>query len=98
MSDWSFAQIDPKEQLARLHHFSMKKPVEGGEVEIRITVYEYYTPKDPSMKFVALADRQVNQKLAAIRPAGWGNSLLTALAECIRVIGKFPYDGPADPG
>jgi hypothetical protein len=96
LTDWTFAQSDPAEQLAKLHYFSMKKRVEGGEVEIRITVYEYYTPKDPTMKFLALADKPVNQKLAAIRPVGWGDSLLTALAECMRVIKKFPYDGPAE--
>jgi hypothetical protein len=43
MSDWSFAQLsfaqsDPKQQLARLHHFSMKKQQDGREAEFVITV------------------------------------------------------------
>ncbi len=93
MSDWTFAQSDPKQQLARLHHFSTKKQQDGREVEFVITVSEYLTPPDPSMKFLAMADKETNQKVSAYTPSGWGDTLLTALAECLRAIERFPYQG-----
>lgn len=87
-SDWTFAQESPDEQLCRLHQFGMKK----GEVEFLITVREYLTPPDPSLRFFAQADKQTNQKTAAFLPTGWGNSLLSALHECIKAIHRFPYE------
>ncbi len=33
MADWHFAQTDPSEELAQLHHFSMKKRQPAGNVE-----------------------------------------------------------------
>lgn len=89
MSDWSFAQENPADQLCQLHHFAMKH----GGVEFVITVREYITPPDPSMKFFASADKQTNQRTAAVTPAGWGNTLLAALAECMRAVKRFPYEG-----
>jgi hypothetical protein len=29
-----------------------------------------------------------------VTPAGWGESLLAALSECIAEINRFPYQGP----
>ena len=94
MSDWGYAQTDPAEQLARVHHFSMMKVQEDGEYEFRITVKEYITPKDPAMLFFAEADKQTNQALAPYTPCGWGSTLLGALAECVRAVNRFPYKAP----
>ena len=94
MSEWSFAQTDPRQQLAKLHHFSSKKQADGRDVEFLITVHEYLTPPDPTMKFLAIADKQTNQKVAPYTPSGWGPTLLTALSECLEAIDRFPYQGP----
>ena len=92
MREWGFAQTDPSQELALIHYFSVKKHHAGGEVEFRITVKEYVTPKEPTMNFFAQADKEVNQKLAPFKPVGWGRTMLDALAECIRGINKFPYE------
>ena len=84
MAEWTYAQSDRSEELAQLHFFSMKKRQEGREIEFQITVKEYATPEDRSMRFVAQADKQTNQKTAPFTPCGWGDTLLKALAECIR--------------
>jgi hypothetical protein len=91
MSDWEFAQADPAQHLAKVHLFSMLKPHEGGEVEITISVKEYLTPRDPALGFYAEADKQTNQKVAPYRAVGWGNTLLAALAQCMREVERFPY-------
>jgi hypothetical protein len=90
LEDWGYAQTDPSEQLARLQYFSMKKQQDGGEVEITITVKEFFTPKDGALVYFAQADRQTNQKVAPYTPCGWGKTLLQALAECIREVNRFP--------
>jgi hypothetical protein len=93
MNDWGYAQAHPAEQLARLHHFSMLKQQEGGEIEITITVKEFFSPKDPMLLFLAQADKQTNQKVAAYTPSGWGRTLLEALERCVREVNRFPYQG-----
>ncbi|MEO8026181.1 MAG: hypothetical protein ABI823_06890 [Bryobacteraceae bacterium] len=94
MTDWIFAQTDPTDQLAKLHHFSITKTAENGSpVEFVITVREYVTPKDPMMKFFATSDRQTNQKALPYTPCAWARTLLQALSECIVAIHKFPYQG-----
>ena len=93
MSEWEFAQANEEQQLAKMHYFSMVKQQEGNEVEFTITVKEYLTPKDPAMAYFAQADKQTNQKTAPYRPIGWGTTLMVALAECIRAVQKFPYQG-----
>jgi hypothetical protein len=92
MTEWHFAQTDAAEELAILHHFSMKKQTPQGDVEFVITVKEFATPKDKNMQFVATADKQVFQKGAPFTPIGWGTTLLKALAECILHIKQFPYE------
>jgi hypothetical protein len=92
MKEWGFAQTNNNQELAMLHFFSVKKQHSGGEVEFRITVKEYVTPKEPTMHFFAQADKEVNQSIAPFKPMGWGKTLLDALAECIRSINKFPYE------
>ena len=52
--EWTFAQQDPAEELARLHVFSIKKH----GVEFVITVKEYARPQeDQTMRFFAQADK-----------------------------------------
>lgn len=91
MSDWEFAQANPEQQLAKLHHFSMCTKQESGEVEFTITVKEFLTPKDPAMGFFAQADKQTNQGVALYTPVGWGKTMLAALAQCMREVERFPY-------
>ena len=91
MSEWEFAQANPEQQLAKLHHFSMIRQQENGEVEFTITVKEFLTPKDPAMGFFAQADKQTNQRVAPYTPVGWGKTLLAALAQCMREVERFPY-------
>jgi hypothetical protein len=92
MEEWAFAELQPSDNLAQLRFFCMKKPSDLGEVEFRITVFEYIKPREPEMRFFAQADKQTNQKTAPFTPAGWGRTLLDALAECIREIHRFPYE------
>ncbi len=94
MSEWTLAQTNPAEELAQLHFFSMKKQQPEGEIEFRITVREYAEPIKGAGRFFAQADKQTNQKLAPFTPSGWGSSLHKALAECVKAIHEFPYQGP----
>lgn len=94
MSDWQYAQSDRNEELAQIHSFSMKKTEGGKTVEFRITVKEYaVAPQGHSLRFFAEADKPVNQKTVPVLPSGWGDSLLKALADCLRMIRQFPYEG-----
>ena len=93
MAEWTFAQVNPSDELAQLSFYSMKKQQEGREVEFRITVQEYVKPPSGQhSRFFAAADKYVNQKTAAILPHGWGNSAFEALADCMRMIRQFPYE------
>jgi hypothetical protein len=93
MADWHFAQTDPSEELAQLHHFSMKKRQPTGDVEFVIIVREYVNRNQQHMRFYAEADKQVNQKTAPFTPFGWGETLLSALCECKKAIQDYPYEG-----
>ena len=93
MSDWTFAQNDCSEELARLHFFSIKKHQPEGDVEFVITIREYVDRNAASMRFFAQADKQTNQRTAAFTPCGWGESLVGALSECVKAIHRFPYEG-----
>ena len=84
-------QSNPNERLARLHYFSMKKLQDGVEIEMTITVQEFFTPSDPAILFFAQADKQTNQGVAPYTPVGWGKTLLAALAQCMREVERFPY-------
>lgn len=93
MNDWQYAQTNPREQLARLHFFSMKKLQGDEEIEMMITVKETFTPAlGGAMQFFAQADKQTNQKVAPYTPSGWGKTLLEALSTCVREINRFPYE------
>ena len=93
MNDWGFAQADEAEQLARVHLFSVMKIDKDREIEVTISIKEYYTPKDPAIQFFAQADKQMNQGVAPYTPTGWGPTLLSALAACLRELKRFPYQG-----
>ena len=93
MREWGFAQNHPDEELAQLHFFSMNKLQDGKAIEFQITVKEYITPKEPTMHFFAQTDKETNQSTAPFRPCGWGKTMLEALAECVRAINRFPYEG-----
>lgn len=95
MSDWKYVQRNPSEQLAKLHHFSVKKSHASGPVEMRITVYEYATPELGDLTFFAQADTELNQNNLPFRPCGWGSSLMAALSECLKNMRKFEYEGAA---
>jgi hypothetical protein len=89
MAEWVYAQKDPAEELAQLHHFAFKK---DGDVEFVITVKEFAQRNATQMRFYAQADKEVNQRTAPFRPFGWGDSLLVALTECMRAIREHPYE------
>lgn len=84
MTDWTYAQSDPSEELAHLHYFSMKRRQPAGDEEFVITVREYATRNQEGMRFFAQADRPVGQGVH--QPFGWGETLLGALSECLGVI------------
>jgi hypothetical protein len=92
MEDWKFTQRDPSEHLAKLHHFSVTKKHACGEIEAIITVKEFATAKTTDLKFYAEADIELNQKTLRFRPCGWSETLLGALAECLRNLRKFDYE------
>jgi hypothetical protein len=92
MPDWTFAQNHATEQLCRLHHFSMKKRQGTSEIEFLITVREYVSPPDPTMRFLAQSDKQTNQTTAPFTPSGWGHTVYEALNQCLKEIERFPYE------
>lgn len=97
MSDWIYAQENPAEQLAQLHYFSILKQQAGDNIPFVITVREFAAPPPGQrLRFFAEADKAVNQKTAPFVPCGWGNTLFNALADCLKLIRQFPYEG--EPG
>ena len=93
MSDWQYAQADRAEQLAQITHYSVKKHDAGREIEFHITVKEFVSPPPGQhTRFFAEADKKVNQKTTPLLPFGWGDSVLKALAGCLRTIRDFPYE------
>jgi hypothetical protein len=94
VEDWQYAQADRAEELAQLHYFSMVKHEHGKEIPFVITVKEFaIAPPGQHLRFFAEADKQVNQNTAAILPSGWGDSILKALSDCMRMIRQFPFEG-----
>src|SRR5580698_1798623 len=92
MSDWKFLQGDPSEALAKLHFFSVAKKHAAGEIEARITVKEFATPQLRDLHFFAVADIELNQKTLRFQPVGWSDSLMGAVAECLKNLRKFEYE------
>lgn len=94
MSDWVYIQTNPSELLMRLHQFSIVKVQPIGSVTFGITVKEYAVPPPGQrVRFYAEADKAVNQKTEPFVPCGWGDSLFSALGDCVRLIRQFPYEG-----
>jgi hypothetical protein len=92
MADWKYVQRDPSEALAKLHFFSVTKKHASGEIEARITIKEFATPKMSEMQFFAMADLELNQKTMKFHPCGWSETLMGALAECMRNLRKFDFE------
>jgi len=92
MADWRYVQRDPSEALARLHFFAITKKHASGEIEARITVKEFATPDTPDLQFFAMADIELNQKTLKFQPVGWSETLMGALAECLRNLRRFEYE------
>jgi len=92
VAEWVYTQNDPGEELAQLHYFSIKKVQAEGGVEFVITVKEFAPRNELQMRFYAQADKEVNQRTAAFRPFGWGDSLLGALRECLQSLRQYPYE------
>jgi hypothetical protein len=101
MDEWAYAQTKISEKLARVSYFSVMKQQGGAEIEFLITVKEYAAPADRRMHFFALADKQTNQHGTPYTPCGWGETLISALSDCIRELERFPYQpkraGAEDP-
>ena len=97
MADWKYVQRDASEALAKLHHFSVTKKHAKGEVEARITIKEFATPKMSEMAFFAQADIELNQKTMKFHPCGWSETMMGALAECMRNLRKFDFEETAEP-
>lgn len=93
MEDWTFAQTDESEKLAKLQYYSITKKQGNQEIEFIITIKEFKPGSDQSMRFFAQADKETNQKTAPYIPTGWGSNLLQALSACIKEIKRFPYEG-----
>jgi len=93
MAEWTFAQTQPSDELAQLHFYSINEREGDRTIEFRITVREYATPNHLNMRFFAEADKHTNQKTAPYTPCGWGQTLLQALADCVKAIHRFPYEG-----
>jgi len=93
MNDWVYLQAIPGERLMQLHYFSIVKQQAAGEVTFAITVKEFAVPPPGQrVRFYAEADKAVNQKTAPFVPCGWGESLFSALGDCVRLIRQFPYE------
>jgi hypothetical protein len=93
VEDWQYAQADRAEELAQLHYFTMNKSQNGKNVPFIITVKEFAAaPQGQHLRFFAEADKPVNQSTAAFVPSGWGDSVLKALADCMRLIRQFPFE------
>jgi ABC-type uncharacterized transport system substrate-binding protein len=94
VEDWQYAQADRTEELAQLHYFTMIKNQDGRQIPFAVTVKEFaVAPKGQNLRFFAEADKQVNQSSAGFVPSGWGDSVLKALADCMRLIRQFPFEG-----
>ena len=70
----------------------IKRTPSGDEVEFTITIREYVTPPDPTMRFLATTDKSTYQHGIPHKPTGWGTTLLEALARCRDEIDRFPYE------
>jgi hypothetical protein len=95
MNDWQYAQTDPREQLARLHYFSIKKLQGEAEIEMMITVKETFTPQLGAMQFFAQADKQTNQKVLPYTPSG-GGKRCSKPCHRVREINRFPYQAETE--
>jgi|SRR5580765_3144226 hypothetical protein len=93
MSEWIYIQAEPYELLTQYHYFSIVKRQPSGDAEFRVTVKEFAVPPPGQrVRFYAESDKPVNQKTASFVPCGWGNTLFSALGDCVRLIRQFPCE------
>ena len=92
--DWKYVQRHPSDGLAQLHFFSVKKKHAKGEIDVRITVHEFATPDIGALQFFAMADVVLNRNTAPYQPSGWSDTLMGALAECLKNLHRFEYEEP----
>jgi hypothetical protein len=92
--DWKYVQRHPSDGLAQLHFFSVKKEHAKGVIDVRITVREFATPDIGALQFFAMADVVLNQNAAPYQPSGWSDTLMGALAECLKNLQRFEYEEP----
>lgn len=92
-TDWTFAELEPTDELAKLHFFSVQKQQGDRKIEFHITVREFANRNKLAMRFFAQADKQTNQNTLPYTPSGWGETLLKALGEVVKAIHQFPYEG-----
>ena len=79
--------------IRALDPYVKKAIADGKDIPFGITVKEYaVAPKGQHLRFFAQADRPVNQGAAGFVPSGWGDSVLKALADCMRLIRQFPCE------
>ena len=97
MNEWKLVQRDPSEALAKLHFFSVTKKHATGEIEARITIKEFASARTSDFNFFASADLELNQRTLKFRPCGWSDTLLGALAECLRNFRRFEYEAEEQP-
>lgn len=94
MSEWEYIHAHAAELLTRLHQFSIVKQQTDGHVTFAIVVKEFAVPPPGQrMRFYAEADKAVNQNTASFVPCGWGDTLFSALGDCVKLIQNFPYEG-----
>ena len=90
------AQNHPADELAQLHYFCFKKRQPEGEIEFVITVKEFASRDELHMG--SMPGGQGGQpENRAVRPLGWGDSLQSALSQCMWAIRQFPYEGESAP-
>jgi hypothetical protein len=94
MENWKYVRRDSSEALANPHFFSVTKKHASGEIEIRITIKEFATPSNTDLAFFAQADIELNQKALRFRPFGWHETMMGALAECMRNVRRFDFEHP----
>ena len=62
-----------------------------------LLIKEFATPTMSDMQFFASADIELNQKTLKFHPFGWSETLMGALAECMRNLRKFDFEGSGQP-
>ena len=80
------------EALAKLHFFSVsEETMRPGKLRRGSRSRNLRPPKMSEMQFFAQADIQLNQKTMKFHPCGWSETLMGALAECMREFAQVRF-------